>query len=879
MEVKKKYLYLIRSIYLCMLTAYTILREVIPLQSFEGGIKIVLEMVAYLFFGGGVLLVVASFWLDRDHATKVNVGLFIAFTAVCIISTLINFKYDFLSNVKAIGWMCLYFFLLYPFGFYSKENKRQTISSIFGTAFIILTLLVLISLPMYFFNIEYSYTGLGLTGEYYTKGFHQTYMRLWGVFNDANSAAAYAIIAILMSCYLFLKNKNLVVRILMSVADVFLVIFIVLTGSRMGILVSVLVCAYFAFYLAYKLVKIDKIKKIGISILSCVLAGLIGYGVLTGVTYAMPYVKSGVNSICGTSFSRSVHIAYDNAYKALGVNIVSGYYQENESDSNLGNTENSGSGNNNVVRPDMENKDDISNGRFAKWVDALEIFLLAPIFGTSPRGASSFGKIYCPENEISIYDAAVHNSLLEVLMRTGIIGFLIITVVLVSAGGIIIKNIFKKKFDVNFLLFSGIILALFAYSIFVSDLFFIISFGGIAFWLTLGLLDGEDKYVLTEEIIVENADGKKRILVYGPKDPIGGVEKIVLEYVKNIIATHKDVSFDFLMYGKNFSLEKELTNLGCRVIYLPSRFRHYFKYKKAIEEVFANNRYIAVWGNYSGLTNIDLLVLAKKYYVPVRIAHSHNSRLTWKNSLTKYIVIFMHYYNKFFVKDFTTDFWACSNLAGEFMFPKSVYKDIRMVVNAVDVSKFYPNKELGDKIRKELNIEKNDLVIGHVARMCYQKNQLVLLGVMAEIVKKVPNAKLLMIGDGELRNQLELEVKRLNIENSVLFLGQRADIPDLLRAMDVFVLTSRFEGLAVSAVEAQACGVPCVLPTSVSKETDITGFVEFVSLDDNYDAWSEKILKISKIDFSNATEKIINSGYEIRSASENLWLAFQGLKN
>lgn len=522
----------------------------------------------------------------------------------------------------------------------------------------------------------------------------------------------------------------------------------------------------------------------------------------------------------------------------------------------------------------MQEKGDISNGRFEIWLTALELYTFAPIFGVSPRGASAFGAAHLSDKDISLYQYSMHNTLLEVLTGTGAIGLILILAILLNTLIIIVKRTLKKPFSLNFVSYSSGLLLLLCSSMLLSDLFFNLTFGGLAFWLALGLINGDDKYVLPEEIVAENVDDKKRILVYGLKDPFGGIEKIVLDYVKNITATHKDVSFDFLVYGKNFSLEKELTDLGCRVIYLPSRFRHYFKYKKAIEEVFANNRYIAVWGNYGGLTNIDLLVFAKKYYVPVRIAHSHTSRLPWKNLLTKYIVIFMHYYNKLFVKDFATNFWTCSNLAGEFMFPKSVQEEVEMIYNAVDTEKFYPDKVKGNEIRARLNINNDDIVIGHIGRMCYQKNQLVLLGVMAEIVKKAPNAKLLMIGDGELRNQLELETNKLNIKNNVLFLGQRADIPDLLRAMDVFVLTSRFEGLAVSAVEAQACGLPCVLPTSVSIETDIIGLVEFIPLDKPYEFWAERILESAKLKAENVKEKISDNGYDIHRAAERVYRSF-----
>ena len=862
MEVKKKYLYLIRSIYLCMLTAYTILREVIPLRFIIGS-----GVLSYAFFFIGLILVATNIWLDRDHTTKANVGLFIAFIAVCIISTLINFKYDFISNVRAIGWTCLFFFLLYPTGFHSKVNNNREVNGICITAIITFSILVFISLPMYFFDVDYTYLNENIIGTESSQGFSNAFVRLWGVFGDPNTAAVYAFVALIMGVYLFRKYKKLWVRILLVISWVLTVLFVVLSGSRTAKWFILVVCGFAAFYIAVTLIKGKKLKKVTLSCISCALAVVIAYGAFVGLSHALPQVKKGVKTVCGTSITTFVHSAYDGLYKVGGVEVTSGFLSE-DNGNNGGNQDGSGGGQGgnggSLTRPDVQEKGDISNGRFEIWLAALELYTFAPIFGVSPRGAAAFGAVHLPDNNISLYEYSMHNTLLEVLTGTGAIGLILILAILLNALIIIVKRTLKKPFSLNFVSYSSGLLLLLCSSMLLSDLFFSLTFGGLAFWLALGLINGEDKYVLPEEIVAENVDGKKRILIYGPKDPVGGVEKIVLEYVKNIIATHKDVSFDFLMYGKNFSLEKELTDLGCRVIYLPSRFRHYFKYKKAIEEVFANNRYIAVWGNYSGLTNIDLLVFAKKYYIPVRIAHSHGSRLYWGSKIMKYVVFILHYYNKLWLSDYATSYWACSDLAGEFMFPKKVQEKVEMIYNAVDTEKFYPDKVKGNEIRATLNIDNDDIV----------KNQFFLLKVIKEAVLINPKAKLLLVGDGELREQIEQEIVNLNLSENVIYLGERKDVPELLRAMDVFVLTSFAEGLSVSAVEAQACGLPCVLPTSVSTETDIIGLVEFIPLDKPIKFWAERILASAKLKAENVKEKISDNGYDIHRAAERVYQSF-----
>ena len=870
MWIKKNY-GVIRCVYLCVLVAYTILREIIPLQTLIGN-----GLVVAGVFGLGLLLIAANLWLDRDYTTKANLWIFIAFLGVCGISTLLNYQFEFVSNVKAIAWMVLFMFLVYPHGYHSVERKGKDIVAVLTTAFITLSVAAVISLPMYFFNLQYTYVTDSQFDNVLAQGFHMEYFRLWGIFADPNTGAVYSFVAMLASAYLFAKKKNVAVRTLLVIGDIFLLLFIVLSGSRTAKVAIVVACAWLAFYLVYTLLrKKKKLQQWAFSCIAVFLAALTSYGVMLGTAYVLPHMKKGLNEVCSTSVENAVHLLYDNAYQATDMNITGGFLETDTPSVDVGGEDSPGDniGDGSIInRPDLEGKEDLSNGRFAKWGDSLHIFLCAPIFGASPRGISAFGKVHCPENSISKYGYASHNFLLEVLTGTGVAGLFVVLLMLVYAAYLIIKTTLQKQFSFKYLLHSTIILTLVCSSMFLSDLFFNLTFGGFVFFLSLGFINGEAKYV---EEQTDEENGKKRILVYGPKDPVGGVEKIVYEYVKAVMENHKDVAFDFLQYGERFSMEEQLTTLGCKVIYLPSRKKNYFKYKKAIEQVFINTQYAAVWGNYSGLTNVDLLVFAKQYRVPVRIAHSHGSRLYWGSKLMKYVVYLLHYYNKVQIREYATDFWACSKMAGEFMFPKAV--TLKVVANAVDTDVFYPNAAEGAKKRKEILIEEDAFVIGHVARLCEVKNQSYLLNVAKATMQLNEKTVLLIVGDGELRSSLEEEVRALGIAEKTVFLGERHDVPELLRAMDVFVLTSISEGLSVSAVEAQASGVPCVLPTSVSLETDVSGLVQFISLDEPYTAWANAILEQAKVLREGAKEKIVECGYDIRSAAEDVYGCFMGL--
>ena len=217
-----------------------------------------------------------------------------------------------------------------------------------------------------------------------------------------------------------------------------------------------------------------------------------------------------------------------------------------------------------------------------------------------------------------------------------------------------------------------------------------------------------------------------KILILGPKEPLGGVETIVLAYAKHLI--EKGAECDFLLYENYPTLESKITAIGGKVVHATSRRTDYNQYKKDVTALF-KTKYDAVWCNFSGLTNIDLLKLAKKAGIPIRIAHSHTSALSWGSPLMRILVPIMHYRNKPKINKYATDLWACSYKSGHFMYPKKLWGKIKVWNNAVDLSAFYPDNDLRQKQRQAFGIT-DKLVIGHVGRICREKNQHFLLFVI-----------------------------------------------------------------------------------------------------------------------------------------------------
>ena len=216
------------------------------------------------------------------------------------------------------------------------------------------------------------------------------------------------------------------------------------------------------------------------------------------------------------------------------------------------------------------------------------------------------------------------------------------------------------------------------------------------------------------------------------------------------------------------------------------------------------------------------------------------------------------------LKKYATDYFACSKLAGEWLFGKENVENgkVKIIHNAVDYQKFKMNEEVRNSIRKELNIE-DKLVIGHVGRFTNQKNHTFLIDIFNEIHKKNSNSVLMLVGIGEKEDEIKEKVKKLEIEQNVLFMGFQDNVNELMWAMDVFLMPSLYEGLPVVGVEAQATGMPCFMSKDVvTDEVKITEGVKFISLNETAEKWAEEILN-SDLERKDTRDDLKKAGYFI----------------
>ncbi len=292
----------------------------------------------------------------------------------------------------------------------------------------------------------------------------------------------------------------------------------------------------------------------------------------------------------------------------------------------------------------------------------------------------------------------------------------------------------------------------------------------------------------------------------------GGIEAVVLNYYRHI--DRGRVQFDFYFaQGSSLPQRQELEQLGAGLYPIPPYSRP-FAYHKALYAAFRQRGYKIVHAHLSTMSIFPLFA-AWRAGVPVRICHNH-STAHWgegKKTLFKYIL-------RPFNKLFATDWFACGERAGRWMYGSRAFDAGRVTVlpNAIDAAKFAYDPAARKRLRGELGIPQDAFVVGHVGRFTYAKNHTFLLRIFKELLNTNPNAYLLLVGEGELQEQVKQQAKSLGIQGKVIFTGLRQDVNKLYSAMDVFCLPSRYEGMPVVAWEAQANGLACVLADTMSHE-------------------------------------------------------------
>lgn len=351
----------------------------------------------------------------------------------------------------------------------------------------------------------------------------------------------------------------------------------------------------------------------------------------------------------------------------------------------------------------------------------------------------------------------------------------------------------------------------------------------------------------------------------------GGIETMIMNLYRNIDRTK--IQFDFLAhYGREAAYNDEIRCLGGRIYEMPAlRDETHVYYWKIAEYTSALNRFFEEHQEYKmihcHMTNTAAIYMpiAKKHGVKCIIAHSHSS-----HGKAGLLGVVTNLLQKPIYKN-ATDWFACSRVAAEWFYPKGalVEGEVTIVPNAVDAKRFRFNSTVRDQMRKDLGVDYK-FVVGCVGRLRKEKNQVFLVDVMEELLKVRPNAILVCAGDGPCEEDVQKRAIEKGIEDKVVLLGVRTDIPDVMQAMDVLAMPSIFEGLPVTGIEAQASGLYIVASTGVTEEMNVLNMVDYVPLSLPPNEWATHLLDTAKNERGDTYEQIKATGYDIKTTAS--WL-------
>ncbi len=342
----------------------------------------------------------------------------------------------------------------------------------------------------------------------------------------------------------------------------------------------------------------------------------------------------------------------------------------------------------------------------------------------------------------------------------------------------------------------------------------------------------------------------------------GGAETMVMNLYRCI--NRDQVQFDFTNHTLNkAAYDDEIESLGGRILYLPKlKGYNYFKYVNAWRKLFENHpEYNIIHIHNYNIAGI-VARIAKKQGVKIIIVHSHSTRLNL--SIFKRVVF--KFFHRALLKN-TSERFACGQKAGEFLFGK---RSFTILPNAIDTKKFLYNESNRKRLRNGLGIEDHIKIYGHVGSFRIPKNHSFLIDIYSRIHRYDKNSRLLLIGSGELLEDMKKKVNKLGLSDAVLFLGQQSNVNEWLSAFDVFLMPSLWEGLPVSVVEAQCAGLPCVISDIIDRGVDVTGAVKYISLNLPEDYWAREIISVKQFDRVILGKMVEDSGYNI--CSTVVWL-------
>lgn len=350
---------------------------------------------------------------------------------------------------------------------------------------------------------------------------------------------------------------------------------------------------------------------------------------------------------------------------------------------------------------------------------------------------------------------------------------------------------------------------------------------------------------------------------------MGGVYSFVRNIIENC-GNKLQIDIASIEPFENPKNIEDLGKKGCRVFYVghPNKILKQFYCFSGLIKLIKQEKYQCVHIHSDVANKLFISGLACKLTgVQKIILHSHASGIEGNHRILKNIV---HKICRIFLPLIGTHFVTCSNLASLWMFPSISPDRILMIKNGINLKLFKYNSIKRKKIREALHAE-DCFIVGHVGRFAYQKNHKYLIDCFYKLKKRLPKAFLLLVGDGGLRKEVEEQVKSYQLDDSVCFYGISHQVSDLFQAMDVFVLPSRFEGLPLVGVEAQAAGLPVLFADTITQEAKLIDSVKFIPINEkSQEIWVNSLIELQNYQRYDTSNELNSKGFDIKQTIQTL---------
>ncbi|MCI8328813.1 MAG: glycosyltransferase family 1 protein [Oscillibacter sp.] len=355
---------------------------------------------------------------------------------------------------------------------------------------------------------------------------------------------------------------------------------------------------------------------------------------------------------------------------------------------------------------------------------------------------------------------------------------------------------------------------------------------------------------------------------------LGGIETYIFSHYKYM--DQREFRFDFMTQNAGLRDAEEFRNFRFDVKLLHTAAgKDPEGFKKRVREILLEG-YDVLHLHTCYWTGFSMEEVAREVGIKKVIVHSHSTFIDEADPEKRQMLFKRHEeIKRIFSPELATDFWACSWKAAGWLFGEQIPKEkIKIMKNAIELERFQFNPQTRERVRQELGLQ-NAMVLGTVGRLSYTKNHAFLISLLSEFQKEHANAKLMIIGGGEMRKELEKQVLECGLEGKVLLLGWKSEVENYLQAMDCFLLPSRFEGNPISLIEAAAAGLPAIISDTITEEAVFTDSIQRLPL--AIPSWLSALEKTvnQSVERARGLGVLRAGGYDIRQQAKRLEMLYR----